>query len=618
MVDAVCFSNSVDVLGDDSLLRYGRVVDVAKTGLFIDFLCPQRRREFTPFSQVFLRDTSVAALIDSLITHGHGPCGFSKLRGLTKPVELLVRETASGSWMWLPAEVLNLTDGIPNSQDDVAVAKWWNNGRWCVDIFPRNRTRSRTGMQWWTKIGRPIPAAYLSDSMGSDVRDKQPVMVGEEDYQMWSVQLPETNGRLSVEDVLKRVQSDKWVLLEHERIAACVEIANGHLWYIVRRNKEKDGVSFAKSCEWFGIELIQRLPLIMATTDGNIEGDIGALSLDLLLNAFSVLETLKQTELRAVCAKWDALLQSPQLTSTIIVKSYGRNLLEGCGHSMRVYLLTSPIFKCLRSTTRRIIVASRGRILHERDYCTIFAMIGFVARHNAGIHLTAIHLVGGRFELLMGSGKDNVHYAECYSHLPENLSSDKYKFTERHFRLIDFVGTLRGSPCDVISLVKCVVQLEYRSPISNYEFSRPKLLISVIAGRASTTDDVGSAMWNVLEDALPAVTDEQFQMLGRYLTVLAVHGNADDFLQRGANSNRQMLCTVQTADPRETVYCRGKHWCVDGLQDLELEKVSRITLHFLMQMARLQCRFWPGCVHRALRGLQIADWPDVVAYFRSF
>ncbi|XP_055341855.1 uncharacterized protein LOC129590579 [Paramacrobiotus metropolitanus] len=45
--------DSVDVWENSGLLRYGRVVDVADNGLFIDFLCPDRRCELTPFDRIF-------------------------------------------------------------------------------------------------------------------------------------------------------------------------------------------------------------------------------------------------------------------------------------------------------------------------------------------------------------------------------------------------------------------------------------------------------------------------------------------------------------------------------------------------------------------------------------
>ncbi|XP_055356500.1 uncharacterized protein LOC129601666 [Paramacrobiotus metropolitanus] len=221
-----------------------------------------------------------------------------------------MRETTSGAWTWWPAEllVLNLKqdavspDGDIRRPDrfhidipllyDVAVVQWWKNGRSYMDIFPLNRIRYRTPLNWWATVGQSVPAAYLSQ--GTGLASHRPCYRGPRSLDEW-----------------KFAKRCNWK--KDELHPVCVEVANGHLSYILRQFKKARESRFLAAWERFEGELTTDLPWIIAAAVPHpiqVLGDVSVLPVELCLEVFSCLDTQKQTELRAVCAAWDAVLQN--------------------------------------------------------------------------------------------------------------------------------------------------------------------------------------------------------------------------------------------------------------------------------------------------------------------
>ncbi|XP_055343634.1 uncharacterized protein LOC129591831 [Paramacrobiotus metropolitanus] len=83
----------VDVWSDEGPLQFGRVVDAGSDGLFIDFLCPGRRRHFVPFGRVF-RVRGNGMVPDWMRAHA------------TWPVEVLWRCHPHEAWTWRGARLV--------------------------------------------------------------------------------------------------------------------------------------------------------------------------------------------------------------------------------------------------------------------------------------------------------------------------------------------------------------------------------------------------------------------------------------------------------------------------------------------------------------------------------
>ncbi|XP_055352891.1 uncharacterized protein LOC129598837 [Paramacrobiotus metropolitanus] len=237
-----------------------------------------------------------------------------------------------------------------------------------------------------------------------------------------------------------------------------------------------------------------------------------------------------------------------------------------------MYLLAAPIFKCLDSTTQRIIVDTRGSShrLHPGDHAILFDMIRFVVQHRTGIQLAAIYLVGMEERLMLGTVKDTFRSTQCAMHAADRPRARRYAVEGYEFLLNDFVASWKNCPCVAIYLVHCYVHLEYGGK---------RLVIPVPAARLTMPDNDGCALWDALDAALPVLSDRQLNKMARWL------GDHDP-LSAAFRMIRKMVCAVQTADPWPSLHYRGKQWCVDGLKGVQLHRLSRITLHFLLELTK--------------------------------
>ncbi|XP_055348840.1 uncharacterized protein LOC129595761 [Paramacrobiotus metropolitanus] len=250
----------------------------------------------------------------------------------------------------------------------------------------------------------------------------------------------------------------------------------------------------------------------------------------------------------------------------------------------RDYFVVAPIFKCLSSSTKCIIVADRGSPLRTSDIHIVLDMIHYVAEQKAGLRLPALYLDGFRCSFQLGLNFDSeIEHDDCVQHGPKpaprkfNVHVDKYNI----IRLIDFIAACRSLPCDRIRLQNCIAHIDRVSGWPDTEQS-PFIVISCFSmAGLETANNLEVAVWDALEASLPLPTLEQRQALTRWLATL---GNAvgEDLLAPAAC---KVLCATQTADPRPTQHYRGTKWCIEGLGNLQLEKLSHVALNALIRLA---------------------------------
>ncbi|XP_055343477.1 uncharacterized protein LOC129591726 [Paramacrobiotus metropolitanus] len=135
------------------------------------------------------------------------------------------------------------------------------------------------------------------------------------------------------------------------------------------------------------------------------------------------------------------------------------------------------------------------------------------------------------------------------------------------FRLADVLGAVRRCPGDV-SVADCRVLLELEVDGKGQPSAVPPLRITIPTGRLYPGErDVKSFG----DAAAPTPGDAQMATASKLLTFLIGNQEKSAKIQQRFDFCCQMLCAVQTADPRPTSHYRGKKWCKTGLEDGQRE-----------------------------------------------
>ncbi|XP_055349721.1 uncharacterized protein LOC129596464 isoform X2 [Paramacrobiotus metropolitanus] len=576
--------NAVYVQGRDERMRYGRVVDVAEDGLFIDLLCRNRRREYAPFGSVFFPDLTSSQDLVRLYT----------LQRSGVPLEVLVPETPSGPWIWLPGKI---SCQGPWDKAGGAIVRWRSpdSGALCSDFIPAQRLRS-------------VPDANVpAVQQGSFI--KRSVDLGKK-YRSLTT---EESGAL-----VKRLNSYSLCLLSP---VFMVELVDGKLHYIYKLGNAERSISPRKVLSKFVIPFHKQLlkivkyPLTTLVNDngktlalpaqhlvghaerstasdgGTSERDdrfhkkffrlfrrsaekskpeakeIGVtmpLPAELWQEVFSHLDTVTQTKLRVVCVTWNRLLDAPALRSTLVIRD---NYKEGrFGH----YPSLASIFKCLLPGIERIVIThlqeTEGMSRHYARM--VFDLIQYAVDHQLGNRLRTVHLHRVRLQFLLSCR------AECAMHQSAEHT---------YYWLQKFTAKYQRWHCHTVHLVDCVVVLDcefYTAPPRGFK-AHSKINIGTL--RLPGNDDCsGREFWDALEAALPLPHEQELRKLFHWLTVC--RDSSTQFYFEKAVC--KILCATQSFDPRPWSHYRGKLWCLEGLRDLQLKKLSRVTLYFLVEVQK--------------------------------
>ncbi|XP_055356673.1 uncharacterized protein LOC129601798 [Paramacrobiotus metropolitanus] len=540
--------NSVDVLGEDGLFRYGRVVDVADHGLYIDFFCPGRRREFTPFQGVFLNDD--------------GRYMDKNDRARTNPppellAEVLVRDSTSSAWTWFPAQIVMREVDIGRAKHAVAVIHHGKPEK-CEDVVPLSRIR-------WKKESS-TQQSHIDAEIGN-----LPKCVAKGTFVKRALQLPESCPIHLVTAVLKEQKSGTNYQRWYAAQAECVDMVDGCVVYIQRRcgaGVESDDIYLTKE-----LENLNKLHRALIDTVSQISeplapilavDEVAVLPTELWTEVFSYLDTVTQSKLRTVGAKWNALLDSDFLKANIVVDGAALSFSDLCELG-QTYFMIAALFKRLSPSTHHIIIANRGEWLTNIDIFKVLDILNFIALRNAGIRLKAIFLVGLKISLLRSQDKGKQG-TQCRYH--KNLSA----YASNPCPLSSLPrGNLR---CDEIHLIRCNITVA--------RMDGWKLNVKIMKSRQRINGRLDYALWSAMEAGLLAPSLTEFRRLSNWLKVQTggLRGSSMEYTAMICKT----LCVTQTADPRPSLHYRGKKWCVDGLQGLNVEKLSRLAMHFLIHL----------------------------------
>ncbi|XP_055340823.1 uncharacterized protein LOC129589921 [Paramacrobiotus metropolitanus] len=601
MSENVCGTNRVDILGDDGLFRSGRVVDVADYGLFVDFLTPSRRREFTPFSRVFQnaipdKKRSKPSLLADAYTYAKPD--------VTIPVDVLMPETPFGPWVWFPAGIVNVSRGIRHTDCSIAVVQWVH-GVPSTDLVSLDRLRWKVSRDWWATVGRKPPVQLPSSEKwhdgGSQLSGLTTVLesVVPGVFEKHSVSLPQDCRHIDADKLLQHLNEKASRQATYNPIPVFfVDVIDGNLSYLWRNPPKAPGQETPSQV----LSRLDRRHDALFSTIRQINStlpkesafcgepeeinDISLITSAVLLEVFSHLDTRTQTGLRSVCFGWSSLLESPLLTTCIIVgtshNDYQANRIQ------RHYILTSPIFRFFCKSTQRIVIdGRREKEMNTGDFVTVTDMIHYMGRKTES-RVPTIYVVGVEFDLQFGYTLESEQnrYRSCETHRAEE-PINIYPFT---YRLVDFIAACSDLPCDTIHMVRCTMELNYAEL---EDWKEIQLWVDLSGIRLPMRRDMSSAVWDEMENDVPMPSSEELDTLSGWLTFIG----REKVMRRERGLACRTLCATQTADPRPSAHYRGKKWCADGLRalqcadgsgHLQLKKLSSIALHFLAEMAE----FW--------------------------
>ncbi|XP_055352272.1 uncharacterized protein LOC129598406 [Paramacrobiotus metropolitanus] len=556
--------NAVKVLFDDGMMRYARVVDAAEDGLFVDLLCPDRRREFVPFDRLFvLSKTSEADL-----------ARICSKQSSNIPVEVLVEETKLGPWIWISGQAVRFGHGMEHG----IVVKWRRpcSGEDCTDFVPSERIRWT--VQTELNLLRLAHLQRKRTTGTEDASDYHTVLdhVGPGTFVKQTLQLDDVFRSLSTEEIealMKRLTGSELDALDCT--VAVVDVVDGRVVYICRPSHSRRDDSWTRrvlaAVASFDEEMVSVSKL---THEVPTAHDQMALPGELFMEVFSHLVTVTQMGLRAVCAAWNTMLYEPVLSGRITI-----SLEEYTGSLWRFhrFLPMATVYKRLQRGTQHIGMTHTGvrnmptRSASIEDLMQLCVMINYVAQQRTGIRLRSLHLDNFSFDVLIHSALDGARVTECVLHQAD-ASSVKTDVNWDLPQLSDLIAVCSRLPCNTLLLTRCRVHM-----VGAYYFLEQVEEISVSVKIRTTrlpiNADFGCALWEALDAFLPVANERKLQELMERL-------KHEQELEQVVC---KMLCALQSADPRPSDY-RGKQWCVDGLRGMQLEKLSRFTRLLLVRL----------------------------------
>ncbi|XP_055351107.1 uncharacterized protein LOC129597534 [Paramacrobiotus metropolitanus] len=248
------------------------------------------------------------------------------------PVDARMREASGGAWTWFPAEIVNITRGIPMTPCKatwLAVIRWGSDLQY-TELVSLAQLRWRVVREWWTSTGLQPPAQSPSDAwydQSSSLTDPNayPEAVESGTFQKHSLPIPEDCRHVDVDKLLQRLNT--FDLQPDEFIYGLVWFAgvmDARVWYILRNNKFSQEIEERHRIitRWIQIRTWMLTEEITTSPAGREEiGDADAhvLSSAVWLEVFSQLNTVMQTRLRNVCYTWNCLVDLPVLTAGIVL-----------------------------------------------------------------------------------------------------------------------------------------------------------------------------------------------------------------------------------------------------------------------------------------------------------
>ncbi|XP_055356588.1 uncharacterized protein LOC129601739 [Paramacrobiotus metropolitanus] len=301
--DDVIEWNAVDVL-IDCQLHYGRVINVAETGLVIDFQCPERRSQLVAYGSIFRCD--------------------KYLGRPTTHAQVLLRRHPAGAWIWYPGRVVPVDSYCYDDFELVEVQRPYGT---VTEFLPWQQVRSPTSREEDMRLVEkgdfvirscPVPGAF--------VPSEGPML-----SEAFNREMARRNGALFT------------------------GVLNQELLYLYRQTSNPIPVGLVESVCINAAKMNNKA----STPDTTALPPCSNLGLPpvLLVEIFQSLDSIERIRCRRVCAVWNTLLTTQAYFPDVRVSSDSADYGAGKFPGDEVYWVAACLLKCLSSATRRVMVS---------------------------------------------------------------------------------------------------------------------------------------------------------------------------------------------------------------------------------------------------------------------
>ncbi|XP_055355127.1 uncharacterized protein LOC129600616 [Paramacrobiotus metropolitanus] len=535
--------NSVDVLTESGLFQHGDVIDVMENGVIVDFHCNEQRAQFVSYGKIFNAAVAPGSVPYQTWLH---QLQWNRSLMQNASVQVLWRSHPGAAWLWYPGRLLHRAFFFPFDDIGLVLAEVELDGRQLPELFSADQVRispskgdlvqrvlkqgcfaareQRLPASFWSNT-TPMACHHFREHLQFFNRGVRVVSILSETlkYVQRTVAKP-----LTEKDVATRYESSRMAFAQLQKMQEQDAPGRESLSAIELPAKRKHPDDDAQPEE-------ERL---LPTTP------------HLLREIFQSVDSVRRVKLRRVCSLWNDLLSDADSAKTVRV-SFSRNPffpLEGENFTF-VYGAVAGLLKCATGSTQRLVVEA----LCGENLDGALAVIKWVLRdkHLKQLIFHNVEFVwDDRFvEQYVSSG--DVDGAE--------VKGDGSTLVRR---LAKYFKNLAPS-CDEIRLRRCDINCLQQMTV-------------VVAHAAMKPDaaDIEAQFWNLYETNLPR---EEINL-----------EETMEWIRTGSEALRTMIAKYlnewQRSDPRLTTQYRDHEWTVENLKDLDVSKLTILTLRALKEV----------------------------------
>ncbi|XP_055348468.1 uncharacterized protein LOC129595470 [Paramacrobiotus metropolitanus] len=533
--------NSVDVLTDNGFFQHGEVINVADNGLIVDFHCSEQRAEFVSYDKIF--DASQAPYSRP---YRHWQEELRKNPAVTEhaSVQVLCRAHPDAPWIWYPGLLLSKAlffhyDGIALLVVLVEVEGWSD-----AELFPADQVRfppspkdlDKRALTRAMKDGAGASNAFVVRQcrLPKDYAATVTPAIAKRFRRRIELVQPPTH-RLHVVSILKK----KGVFTFLQRFLGLPPLEeNVETEYeaiVAQETSQVDGPGTSSGTK----------KRKNRDDDAQSEGECVLPTQPYLLREiFDSLDSVSRLKLRRVCSLWNAVLTDPNCAKTVRI-SFDMNPFfpQEDEQLTRLYGAVGGLLKCINPATERLILE---HVFAEHLENTL-PIIGWMLRH-AHIKQLILHKGDVNWDdvsILEGAGGDEI--------------------------VGDILGVGRTIIRRLAAAFRGLAPLCDELLLLRYEFNCSQRMETAIplARMQLNAADIEAQFWELYEAHLSrdGVNLEE--------TV--------EWIRTGPKALRRVVAEElenwQSYDPRPTTtHYRDREWTVEDLKDLDLSKLTTITL----------------------------------------
>ncbi|XP_055348428.1 uncharacterized protein LOC129595440 [Paramacrobiotus metropolitanus] len=536
--------NSVDVLTESGLFQHGEVINVAENGLIVDFHCSGQRSLFVSYDKIF---DAASSPFSEVYENWHHELQWNPALTENASVQVLCRPHPGAAWLWYPARLLHRAFFFPFDDIGLVWAAVDVGGRQLTELFTADQVRCPPAVPLETPGPGALPPGCFA------VRECHlPV-----DFLSLTT-FPSSDRFLQLLETRKRairVLAIRGDSLQYLQRTEAKPMSDGEVQKVYKSSTEPSSER-QNSDEDDTPE--PQLPTVVESSRKRKHPDDDAqpevewvlpTAPHLLREIFDSLDSVSLLKLRRVCPLWNTVLTGADSAKTVRV-SFRKNPFstQEKGRFFQLFGAVGGLLKCSTATTERIIIE------HP------------VAEHVEGVlgvlkyALKNLRLKQLIFHHVEMDWDDSFEHDYTSSGVVAFEVSDGGKTFIRRL-----AKTLRNwAPyCDELRLRRC-------------EFTCIEGKMTAVIPHATITldaADIEAQLWNLYEAHLSRD--------GINLEETA------EWIRTGSEELRMMVAQYlvdwQSYDPRSTVHYRGHEWTVDNLQDLDVAKLTTITLRALKE-----------------------------------